>query len=170
MSIELFIGYRVSEGMLFPLIPKAPGTSPKRALYLSEEIWALLSTTHEDDDLEDRLGILQADLELFADGQTIDPKYLFLLSPRRECVWEIRSVRPEPSMRVLCLFAKKDVLIATNIALREQLGGWESRAWKDVKRMAKTRWTHLFATYQPLTFTTMTDLVSGAANGKYFKN
>lgn len=156
--------------MLFPLIPRAPGTSARRAIYVSEDIWELLSTTHDDQELEERLGTLQADLELFAEGQPIDPKYLFLLSPVRDSVWEIRSVRPEPSMRVLCLFAKKDVIIATNLALRESLGGWESQAWKEAKRLARTRWTVLFHTYLPLAFTRVTDLVTGAVDGKYFKN
>ena len=170
MSIEDVIGFRVADGMLFPLVPRAPGTTAVRAMYVSEDIWALLSTTHDDEELEDRLGMLQADLELFAEGQPVDPKYLFLLSPLRDSVWEIRSVRPEPSMRVMCLFAKKDVLIATNVALRENLGGWESKAWKEAKRLARARWTVLFHTHLPLAFTKVADLVTGAANGKYFKN
>jgi len=60
-------------------------------MFVSEDIWSLLSTEHQDDDMEDRLGILQADLEQFAEGRTIDPKYLFLLYPASEGVWEIRS-------------------------------------------------------------------------------
>lgn len=138
-------------------------------MFVSEEIWALLSTEHEDAEMEERLGTLQADLEQFAEGRSIDPKYLFLLYPASEGVWEIRSVRPEPSIRVLGFFAKKDVFVATNLALRENLGGWESREWKDVKRSARTRWGHLFHTYHPLISTNLSDLVTGAINGKYFK-
>ncbi|WP_143099559.1 hypothetical protein [Bradyrhizobium sp. cf659] len=129
----------------------------------------MLSIEHQEDDMEERLGALQADLELFAEGQPIDPKYLFLLYPASEGVWEIRSVRPAPSIRVLGFFAKKDVFIATNIALRENLGGWESRAWKDVKRSARTRWGHLFHTHRPLISTNLSDLVTGSIDGKYFK-
>lgn len=138
-------------------------------MFVSEDIWALLSTEHEDLEMEERVGTLQADLEQFAEGRSIDPKYLFLLYPASEGVWEIRSVRPEPSIRVLGFFAKKDVFVATNLALRENLGGWESREWKDVKRSARTRWEHLFHTYQPLISTNLSDLVTGAINGKYFK-
>lgn len=138
-------------------------------MFVSEDIWALLSTEHEDEEMEERLGALQADLEQFAEGRSIDPKYLFLLYPACEGVWEIRSVRPEPSIRVLGFFAKKDVFVATNLALRETLGGWESREWKDVKRLARARWGHLFHTYQPLISTSLSDLVTGAINGKYFK-
>jgi hypothetical protein len=169
MSIEDLITHKVSAGMLFPLIPRASGSAPRRAMFVSEDIWSLLSTEHQDDDMEDRLGILQADLEQFAEGRSIDPKYLFLLYPASEGVWEIRSVRPDPSIRVLGFFAKLDVFIATNLALRENLGGWESRDWKDVKRLARTRWGHLFHTYQPLKSEKLSDLVTGAINGKYFK-
>jgi hypothetical protein len=169
MSIEDLIRHKVGAGMLFPLIPRAAGSTPRRAMFVSEDIWSLLSTEHQDDDMEDRLGILQADLEQFAEGRTIDPKYLFLLYPASEGVWEIRSLRPDPSIRVLGFFARRDVYIATNLALRENLGGWESRQWKDVKRLARTRWGHLFHTYQPLISTNLSDLVTGTIDGKYFK-
>lgn len=170
MSIAVEIGHRVSEGRLFPLTPKAAGSAPRRAMFVSNELWDLLATTHDDEEMEDRLGRLQADLELFAEGQPIDPKYLFLLYPARDAVWEIRSVRDAPSIRVLGLFAAKDVFIATNHALRETLGGWESREWKVVKRAARACWNRLFGTYRPLTSTNVRDLVSGAIDGKYFKN
>lgn len=169
MSIRVEIDRRVSEGRLFPLIPTAAGSSPRRAMFVSEDIWSLLTTAHDDEEMEDRLGKLQADLELFAEGQPIGPKYLFLLYPARDAVWEIRSVRDAPSIRVLGLFADKDVFIATNHVLRETLGSWESREWKNVKRAARACWARLFGTYPPLTSTSVRDLVSGAIDGKYFK-
>jgi hypothetical protein len=169
MSIADEIVWRVGENRLFTLIPRAAGSAPRRAMYVSEEIMSLLATTHADPEMEERMGILQADLELFADGQPIDPKYLFRLYPAADSVWEIRSVRPEPSIRVLGLFAAKNVFIATNLALRENLGGWQSREWKDVKRKARARWNQLFHTYPPMTTGNIHDLVTGAVNGKYFK-
>ena len=169
MSIADEIRWRVRDGRLHPLVPMAPGSAARRAMYVSEDIKSLLATTHADLEMEDRMGILQADLELFAEGQPVDPKYLFRLYPAADCVWEIRSVRPEPSIRVLGLFADQDVFIATNLALRENLGGWQSREWKNVKRLARARWTQLFHTYQPMTSANIHDLVTGAVNGKYFK-
>lgn len=169
MSIEDLIRDRVVKGMLYPLIPKAAGASPRRAMFVSEDLWRVLSTEHHDEDMEERLGILQADLELFVEGQPIDPKYLFLLYPPRDAVWEIRSLRPTPSIRVLGCFAMKDVFIATNMELREKLGGWQSRQWKAVKRSARTRWGHLFHPYTPVSSTNIHDLVTGAIHAKYFK-
>lgn len=170
MSIADEIAWRVKEQRLFPLIPKSPGTAPRRAMLVTEEIMSLLAATHTEPEMEDRMGILQADLELFAEGQSIDPKYLFRLYPASDAVWEIRSVRPEPSIRVLGLFAIKNVFVATNIALRENLGGWQSREWKDVKRTARARWNQLFHTYQPIPSGNIHDLATGAVNGKYFKS
>jgi hypothetical protein len=138
-------------------------------MFVSEDVWSLLSMEHQNEEMEDRMGLLQADLESFVGGRVIDPKYLFLLSPAREGTWEIRSVRPEPSVRVLGFFAMKDVFIGTNLALREELKGWESREWKDVKRLARTRWSHLFHTFQPLKSLNISDLVTGSIDGKYFK-
>lgn len=169
MSIHDLIRDRVAKGMLYPVIPKAAGTSPQRAMFVSEDVWNVLSTEHDDEDMEARLGQLQADLELFVEGRQIDPRYLFLLYPASEGVWEIRSLRPAPSIRVLGFFADKDVFVATNMALREELGGWQSRQWKDVKRLARTRWRHLFHAYQPLLSTDISTLATGTINGKYFK-
>jgi len=139
-------------------------------MFVGEELWSLLNSAEGDQQWELRVANLQADLETFVEGRAIDPKYLFLLYPAREAVWEIRSARDQPSIRVLGLFARRDVFIATNFALREDLGGWDSRAWKDVKRMARTKWGHYFHTYQPIASTNIHQLVTGALDGRYFRN
>ncbi|MPZ39852.1 MAG: hypothetical protein GEU95_17690 [Rhizobiales bacterium] len=169
MSIVDLIADRVGAGMLFPLIPRTLGTSPKRSMLIGEELWRFLQEPEEDPEWEDRKGFLQADLELFAEGAPIGPKYLFLLSPAREAVWEIRSVRPNPSIRVLGRFIAKDIFVATNYALRKDLDGWETREWRDAKLRSRTIWTNLFHPYQPLVTTRVEDLASGVIDGKYFK-
>jgi hypothetical protein len=163
------IADEIAEQRLFPLLPRASGSTARRAMFVSENMRSMLAATHADSEMEDRMGTLQADLELFAEGQAIDPKYLFRLYPLADGVWEIRSARPQPSIRVLGLFAARNVFIATNMALREDLGGWQSREWKNVKRAARAHWTQLFHTYQPMTSSNIHDLVTGALNGKYFK-
>jgi hypothetical protein len=37
-------------------------------MYVPPEIWEMLQRAHEDEQMEDRLGSLQADLELFVEG------------------------------------------------------------------------------------------------------
>jgi len=169
MSILDLIVSRVEQGMLFPFYPRAPGATPQRALLVSEEFWRFLREPGTDQDWEDRKGSLEADLEVFASGQPIGPRYLFLLYHSREGVWEIRSVRPNPSIRVLGRFVERDIFVATNFALRDDLGGWQSREWRDVKVRSRTIWTNLFHTHQPLITIDVNRVVTGAINGKYFK-
>lgn len=155
--------------MLFPLLPRAAGSVPRRAMFLVPEVWSALNSPQGSAEWEQRVAGLQADLEIFVEGQAIDPKYMFLLHPARDAVWEIRSVRPSPSIRVLGRFAGRDVFVATGMALRETLGGWQSREWNAMKRAAIARWTHLFHTYRPLGGTDIRLLVTGALDGRYFR-
>lgn len=169
MSIEDEILERNARGMLFPLSPLAPGTTAKRSMFVEERLWKLLQSPEGDDEWEKRVAYLRADLEVFVTGEVIGPKYLFLLYPARDAVWEIRSVQEEPSIRVLGFFPKKDVYVAATFALREELGGWQSREWKTVKRFAAAVWRKLFPSYRPITTTKVEEVVTGALDGKYFK-
>jgi hypothetical protein len=169
MSIRDEITDRVRRGMLHPLLPQAAGAAPRRAMFVSEGLWHALTSPEGDDEWERRVGELRADLELFVAGEPVHPKYLFLLYPACDAVWEVRSTGTDPSIRVLGLFAEKDVYIATNYAHREWLGGWQSREWKRFKRMAKAIWLWLFPTHQPIVTSKVSDLVTGAIDGRYFK-
>ena len=169
MSIGAVIRDRQAAGMLYPLLPRAAGSTVRRPMFVTEDLQNVLNSPKGDEDWEHRVAELQADLEYFVEGRAIDPKYLFLLYHVREAVWEIRSARDQPSIRVLGRFAERDVFIATNHALREELGGWESRAWRGVKVLARARWMNLFQQYQPVQGSNIHDMVSGALNGHYFK-
>jgi len=169
MSIQDEIIDRWQRGMLFPILPKAKGEPVRRALFVNEALNSVLNSPEGDETWDKRVGSLRADLEVFVAAPTIGPKYLFLLYPALDAVWEIRSTSHEPSIRVLCLFALGDVLIATGHALREDLGEWESREWKKVKREAKAAWRRVFDPYRPAKGTDAKQLVTGALDGKYFK-
>jgi hypothetical protein len=169
MSIDDLIVDRVKRGMLYPLVPRSRGDAARRAMFVTERLWGVLTSPIGDSEWERRVGDLQADLERFAAGQVIDPKYLFLLYPSRDGVWEIRSNGSDPSIRVLGLFARRDVFIATNFAMRADLEGWESREWKKVKRAAGAEWRILFHPYEARRTINVRELVTGALNGKYFK-
>lgn len=169
MSIEDEILDRVGRGMLFPLIPKAAGAVIRRAMFIEEQLWAELNSAEGDAEWEERIGRLRADLEVFVTEESLVPKYLFLLFPPADAVWEIRSVRDDPSIRVLGLFPLLDTFVSTNYALREHLGGWQSREWRKVKRAAKAAWRKTFPAYDPIIATTPETVFSGAINGDYCK-
>lgn len=169
MSIDDVIVDRVNRGMLFPLWPKRQGDTPRRALLLSEEMYVALTAERQNPADKVRFGELRADLEQFVVSETLDGKYLFHLYPSRDCVWEIRSVRSEPSIRVLGFLASRDIFVATTYALREALGGWQSREWKQIKRRAGAQWRSMFDPYPPLAGTDPTKHVSGVLSGKFFE-
>jgi hypothetical protein len=169
MSIDDEIIDRCNRGMLFPLLPEAQGATVRRAMLIGEELYGLLNSPQGDEEWEERIGTLRADLEHFVTSESIHSRYLFLLSPARDSVWEIRSVQNAPSIRVLGLFPAFDVFVATNFAKRAELGGWESLAWKHVKRLARAVWRQVFPAYDPVNTSDVHEVVSGAIDGKFCK-
>lgn len=139
-------------------------------MYLVDRLYLAIMEPKPNIEETQRFAQLEADLAVFVNSPTIDPKYLFGLSPRSDRVWEIRSVRPKPSIRVLGRFAAKDEFVATHYVLRGQLGRWNSREWKIGKRRAKAEWASLFHPYDAVDEQDINNLVSGAINGKYFRN
>jgi len=170
MSIEEVILDRVKRKMLYPLWPKRKGDTSRRALLLSEEVFAALTAERADPDDKYRFGVLRADLEHFVTSERIDGKYLFHLYPSRDAVWEIRSVREEPSIRVLGFLAAYDVFVAMTHVRREDLGGWQSREWKQIKRRAGAQWRAMFEPYKPRSGTNPADHVSGVLSGKFYQD
>jgi hypothetical protein len=169
MSIDDEILDCVGRGRLFPLAPQAKGAPIRRAMFVAEGLWSELSTPTGDAEWEERIGKLRADLEVFVTERSITPKYLFLLYPAADAVWEIRSVKDQPSLRVLGLFPRTDVFVSTNHARREVLGGWQSREWRLVKRAARAVWRQLFPTYPPKVTTKVGVVCSGATNEIFYK-
>ena len=170
MSIEDDILDRVRQGMLFPLSPRAAGATIRRAMFVSERLWNELNSPEGDPEWEDRIGRLRADLEVYITEAVIAPRYLFLLYPASDGVWEIRSVRDQPSLRVLGLFPDIDVFVSTNYARRDELGGWQSREWKTIKRMAKAIWRQLFPSYDPKITSNAGEVCSGVTNDLFYKD
>ena len=169
MSIGDEIIDRVRRKMLFPLAPKAAGATARRAMFLAERLWDELNSPEGDEEWEERIGRLRADLEIFITEPVIAPHYLFLLYPSKDAVWEIRSVRDKPSLRVLGLFPETDLFISTNHARREDLGVWQSQQWKEVKRTARAVWRQLFAAYDPKVTVSVNEVCSGATNEVFYK-
>lgn len=162
MSISDEISHRVNEGRLFPLTPMMPpeiGALPRK-MYVSKEIYDLLTGPWENEKWESRCGSLNADLDRFINGELITvaerpfvkgkTAYIKQLYRRYDEVWEIRSRDPAPGIRVFGRFAETDVFIATTWWLREELGGPKSRPWRDAMVGCKTEWTKLFPAHDPI--------------------
>lgn len=160
---------QVAQLRLAPLRPLSPRAPTRRALFVSETIRQLLENETDDDISETRYGALRADLEQFITSANLYPKYLFWLTPKRDVVWEIRSVEDIPSLRVLGRFAEYDVFVALTIEERSELEGWNSQSWRRAIRTCVQRWMTLFFAYQPRLGNTANDFFSGSVPDSYFK-
>ena len=169
MSINVEIGSRISEGRLVELGPTVSSDKTIRRMYLEKGLFNDIFRVRTQKAEIARFAQLQADLEVFITSPTIDPNYLFGLTPKTDGVWEIKSKRPKPSIRVFGFFAKEDTFIATHYIERTGLGGWNSREWKTEIRRALSVWRKLFPAYSPDNSGEVSTLVTGAIDGKYFK-
>lgn len=157
MSIHNEISYYVANNRLVELPPLMGAT--KRKIYVGEELFWLISSVHSNPILMTRSGTLRADLDHFSQGGLIsvaqDPfkggkaAYIKQLHPTYKEIWEIRSRNPDPGLRVFGRFADTDIFIALSCHMRKSLGGPKDRNWRDAIIDCKTKWDHLFPTYNP---------------------
>lgn len=159
MSIYVEINNRIGEGRLHDLAPALPGMPVVRRIVASVEISGLVLGPWTEPDWEERCNYLRADFDRFITGQVIPVaagiiggrhSFLKQLAPPRDEIWEIRSRDPDPSIRVFGRFAAKDVFIALTWSKRPDLGGPESRAWRDACVECGTDWRNLFPAYDPV--------------------
>ena len=169
MSISERIWQLLKEGKLVEVRPVRPQHEKIRSMYLVNALHSEIHLERNEESEKARFATLHADLVAFVTDPVIDQTYLFCLSPTGKGVWEIRSTRPKPSIRVFGMFSSKDTLIATHHVIRKPLGGWKTLEWK--KEIQKTRqtWNQLFPAYKPLVSPNIDDVINGGLDGKYFK-
>lgn len=171
MSISQVIMERRRVGDLILLTGRMIHEPRLRSMYLTRQLYdeIFVNNTGSDEERE-RLGFLEADLEIFITYKSLWPSYLCLLRPTSDGVWEIKSPNPSPGIRVFGFFAKKDTFIATHLALRPHLGGWRSFKWKREVRRAKAIWRTLFQPYTPIISDDPDDSFTGAIDENYFRD
>lgn len=118
---------------------------PTRSVYLHPTVHrAIIDETGPDEHLE-RMLALRADLDRFSSGGRIpdDARYLKLLRPHGDGIWEIKSYQ-RPPYRLLGMFARRDVFIGLAMAQRGHLGRNNSREWRNLIATARHRWNEIF--------------------------
>src|SRR4051794_34054666 len=118
MSIREEVECRCSENRLVALYPRAKWAPVRRMLYVNECLRELLTREWPTAEETERWAQLEAFLSHFVEGGIVDSRYMKPLTRPARYVWEIRSRRPRPSLRVLGRFADVDVFVATNVAVR----------------------------------------------------
>lgn len=136
-----------------------PGLPPRRTLYISEKVRLLITgqATGMDPKMVARWLTARAVFESFVDGKWMTVKskpksraQLAILYPHEDEIWEIRDVKPRPSLRVLGSFILRDVFVALAPYERAQLGEKGSMEWANALRDYKAQWIQLFDGHRPM--------------------
>lgn len=136
---------------------------------MTTELFDKVYEENEDSNKATIFANLIADLEVFVTSPTIDPKYLWLLRPSKQGIWEIRSTRQRPQIRVFGVFAAKNIFVGTHHKLRDDLGGIDNEQWKIEIGCAKKIWRDLFPAYSHKKTNDPNQLFTGALDEKYFR-
>jgi hypothetical protein len=92
----------------------------------------------------ERWAKLEADMAHFVEGGYINWNMMKWLEPQKQEVWELKSVRPKPSIRVFGRFACPNVFIGTNIQFRNCMKEkWSKEFWDQIFECEKI-WADLF--------------------------
>jgi hypothetical protein len=136
-----------------------PGLYSRRTLYISEKVRQFITATAPGMDVKMRGRWLtaRAVLENFVDGKWITIKSkpnskaeMGILCPHEDGIWEIRDVKPKPSLRILGSFVRKDVFIALAPYERLELGEKGSEGWTSALQNYKAQWIAMFNGHQPM--------------------
>jgi hypothetical protein len=161
MSLVLEVKDWCNRGYLILLQP-ASGNPIVRVICLADDLAQQVFGPWADTADAVRWTSLRADLDSFVEGRKViavakhpfkggkksDFKRLY---KAHDEVWEFRSRSPQPGLRILGRFAAKDIFIALRCSERRELGGPQSRAWRNEMVGCKRDWRRLFPAYDPFT-------------------
>ena len=125
----------VKAGKLIPVRSLADWEAAPRALLQVTELTAEIASgrQYRDSKVAARWAKLEADMAHFVEGGYVNWGLMKWLDPQSQEVWELRSVRPRPSIRVFGRFAEPDVFIGTNLAYRADLKAkWSKEFWDEI--------------------------------------
>ena len=84
---------------------------------------------------------LQADVSHFVEGGYINWGLMKWLDPHKFEHWELKSVRPKPSLRVFGRFACPNVFVGTHVLARAEMRGKWDITWELQKLECEEHWT-----------------------------
>lgn len=168
MSINDLIEHWISEERLWRLEPTLESDPVDRCLLISSEIKQLIDGPWPDKEWEKRCNYLRAELESFVKGEEVrlclepyeaDTAFMGRLFKPSDEVWDIRSRRMRPSLRVFGRFARRDLFVAffwsprslqLPYSQRLPLGDRDSEEWRLAIKETKAEWRKLFPSFNPI--------------------
>lgn len=137
MSIRDVISHLAGINLLFQVVPSVPGSKTVREMLASEHLNRFLCGPWETKDLEICANRSKAYLDAFVQGHQMTvgcdpyqkPKNTMLarIAPVEDEVWDFRCRGAKPAVRVLGLFAEKDLFVALTYEYRKILAARNRR-------------------------------------------
>jgi hypothetical protein len=149
MSIRDELEWRKSEGRLIVFKARIEWARQIRVILMCPEVEEPLNRERTERKEVERWARLEADMSWFVEGGYVNRGLIKQLSKVEE-IWNIRSTRPSPSLRVFGRFAEPDVFVATHVVERKRLGAKGSSEYRAELLRCQTMWNRLF-TFPPFT-------------------
>jgi hypothetical protein len=161
MSINDRIDELCASGKLIRVLQSWAGLPERRTFYASQSVSDLIlgMSGGKGQSFKNRAYELRAEIDHFIDGKLITARpdnemnkrgWLARLEPTPNEIWEIRSLTPKPSIRILGSIAKKNVFVGLTWAWRKDLGAKESPEWEETIDIFKAEWLLRFGTLRPM--------------------
>ncbi len=131
-----------ASGTLTRFVSPVRGAPPRRVFLMTGRLMAQFDEARSSPDPKrvERWERLAADIAYFIENGRVSWAFMKWLEPRKFEHWELRSVRPRPSLRVFGRFAAPDMFIATHAAERAPLGAKWSLQWELEKLTCEEEW------------------------------
>lgn len=142
MSINHVVAQAIAAGKLVPFRDPLGWDGAGRTFLMCAGLISQMDAARAVTDVKQiaRWERLNADIAHFVGNGYINWNLMKWLDPRRFEHWELRSVRPRPSIRVFGRFAAPDVFVATHAVERALLGAkWDVR-WEIEKLVCEDEW------------------------------
>lgn len=142
MLIADAITSALKKGVLREAKPQTPWSGTPRTFLMCESLWSEIEEGRTSRDIPSikRWASLEADISHFIEGGYVNDDLLKQLEEFKFEHWELRSVRPKPSLRVFGRFALPDVFIGTHVVERGPLGAKHSLNWELERLNCEEHW------------------------------
>ena len=143
----------IGKGLLREAQPQAPWAGTPRTFLMCEPLWSEVERGRKSQDIASikRWGSLEADMSHFIEGGYVDENLFKQLEDFKHEHWELRSVRPKPSLRVFGRFALPDVFVGTHVVERPPLGEKHSFNWEHQRLVCEDHWKSAGLPHAPFT-------------------
>lgn len=159
MLIPDWVNSLCDAGSLFRIHQSWPGLPEVRCFFASESVRNLILGRTTNQQEAKRAYELRAEIDWFIDGRTFILRpdgaegtraWMARLYPSSDEIWEIRSMKPRPSIRIFGSIVALDMFVALTWAKRSGLRGRESEEWKTAITEYKRERANYFGTDQPI--------------------